>query len=45
MAIYQRCDDWYIDFNFNGQRIRESVGPSKKDAQKVIDKKKMEMGR
>jgi len=26
MAIYQRGENWYIDFRFKGQRIRESIG-------------------
>lgn len=43
MAIYQRGNNWYIDFTFKGQRIRESIGPSKKNAQKVIDKRKTEV--
>ena len=43
MAIYQRGDNYYIDFRFKGQRIRESIGPSKKDAEKVIAKKKTEI--
>jgi len=43
MAIYQRGENWYIDFTFKGQRVRESIGPSKKNAQKVIDKKKTEI--
>jgi hypothetical protein len=25
MGVYQRGDNWYIDFTFNGQRIRESI--------------------
>jgi site-specific recombinase XerD len=40
MAIYKRGENWYIDFTFKGQRIRESIGPSRKDAQKVIAKRK-----
>ena len=43
MAIYQRGENWYIDFTFKGQRVRESVGPSKKDAEKVIAKRKTEI--
>lgn len=43
MAIYQRGSNWYIDFTFHGQRIREMIGPSRKGAQKVIDKKKAEI--
>ena len=43
MGIYQRGDNWYIDFRFKGQRVRESIGPSKKNAQKVIDKNRTEI--
>jgi len=43
MAIYQRGDNWYIDFTFKGQRVRESIGPSRKGAEKVIAKKKAEI--
>ena len=43
MAVYQRGENWYIDFTFKGQRIRESIRPSKKNAQKVIDKRKTEI--
>jgi integrase len=43
MAIYQRGNNWYIDFTFHGQRIREMIGPSRKGAQKVIDKRKAEI--
>jgi len=43
MGVYQRGENWYIDFTFKGQRIRESIGPSRKDAEKVIAKKKTEI--
>lgn len=43
MAIYQRGENWYIDFTFKSQRIRESIGPSRKDAEKVIAKRKTEI--
>jgi integrase len=43
MAIYKRGKNWYIDFTFKGQRIRESIGPSRKGADKVIAKKKAEI--
>jgi hypothetical protein len=36
MAVYQRGENWYIDFRFKDQRIRESIGPSRKGAEKVI---------
>jgi hypothetical protein len=42
MAVCQRGDNWYIDFTFKGQRIRESIGPSRKNADRVIAKKKTE---
>lgn len=40
MSIYQRGDNWYIDFYFKGQRIRKCIGPSRKGAEKVIAKRK-----
>lgn len=43
MAIYQRGKNWYIDFTFHGQRIREMIGPSRKGAEKVIAKRKAEI--
>jgi len=43
MAIYQRGNNWYIDFRSKGQRVRESIGPSRKDAEKIIAKKKTEI--
>ena len=43
MAVYQRGKNYYIDFTFDGERIRERIGPSRKGAQKVIEKKKAEI--
>jgi len=43
MAIYKRGDNWYIDFAFHGQRIREMIGPSRKGAEKVIAKRRAEI--
>ena len=43
MAIYLRGNNWYIDFTFKGQRVRESIGPSRKDAGKVVAKRKTEI--
>ncbi len=43
MGVYKRGDNWYIDFTFKGQRIRECIGPSRKGAVKVIAKKKAEI--
>ena len=36
----QKRRERYIDFTFKGQRIRESIGPSRKGAEAVIAKKK-----
>jgi integrase len=43
MAVYQRGKNWYVDFSFKGQRIRESIGPSRRNAEKVIAKRKTEI--
>jgi hypothetical protein len=43
MTVYKRGDNWYIDFTFKGQRIKESIGPSRKDAEKVMARKKKEI--
>jgi integrase len=43
MAIYQRGKNWYIDFTFKGQRIRESIGHSRRNAKKVMAKKETEI--
>ncbi len=41
MAIYQRGDNWYIDFYFHGHRIREMIGPSRKLAETIVAKRKV----
>ena len=43
MSVYLRGENWYIDFVFKRKRVRESIGPSRKDAEKVIAKKKTEI--
>jgi integrase len=43
MSIYKRGKNYYVDFWFKGQRVRESIGPTKKDAEKVIRKKTTEI--
>jgi integrase len=43
MAVYQRGNNWYMDFTFHGHRVREMIGPSRKGAEKVISKKKAEI--
>jgi integrase len=43
MSVYQRGKNWYIDFTFKGQRVRESIGPKRKTANEVIAKRKTEI--
>jgi len=43
MRVFQRGDNWYIDFRFKGQRVRECIGPSRKIAEAVIAKRKTEI--
>src|SRR5438477_4871418 len=35
-TIYKRGNSWCVGFTVNGRRIRETVGPNKKIAQKVL---------
>ena len=41
MAIFKKNNTWYIDYYVNGRRKRESIGPSKKLAKKVLQKRKV----
>jgi len=43
MGAYKKGKNWYIDFYVNGQRKREMVGPSKKEAELVLGKRKAEV--
>ncbi len=43
MGVYKKSRNWYIDFYANGQRKREMVGPSKKEAELVLGKRKAEV--
>src|SRR5512139_4144091 len=43
MGVYKRGNNFYIDFRFHGERIREMIGHSKKDEDKVIAKRKAEI--
>jgi integrase len=40
MGFYKKGDNWYIDFYADGQRKREMVGPSKREAELVLGKRK-----
>ncbi|MDD5008170.1 MAG: site-specific integrase [Syntrophorhabdaceae bacterium] len=43
MGIFQKKDNWYIDYYVNGRRKREKIGPSKKLAGDVLHKRKIEI--
>ena len=43
MAIYNQNGKWFIDYYYNGKRIRESVGTSKKLALKALEARKGEI--
>jgi integrase len=43
MGVYKKGLNWYVDFYTNGQRKRERVGPSKREAELVLGKKKAEV--
>jgi len=44
MGIYKKGKNWYIDYYLpNGKRKREKIGPSKKQAELVLNKRKAEI--
>jgi hypothetical protein len=43
MGIYRKKDDWYIDYYAFGKRKREKIGPSKRLAENVLRKRKVEI--
>jgi len=43
MSVYKRGKNWYIDFTFQRERVREMIGPSRKIADAVIAKRKAEI--
>ncbi len=45
MRIYQRKGVWYIDYSFNGRRLRKAVGRSKKIADLALKKVELEIAR
>jgi hypothetical protein len=38
MGVYKRGDVWYIDFYVGGKRMKEAVGPKKKEAEAALGK-------
>jgi len=43
VGVYKKGDSWWIDYYAFGRRRREKIGPSKKLAQNVLRKKKLEI--
>ena len=43
MALYQKQDNWYIDYYANGRRKREKIGTSKTLAETVLKKRKVQV--
>jgi len=43
MGIFLKHENWYIDYYVNGKRKREKVGSSKKLAETVLQKRKVEI--
>jgi integrase len=36
MGIYRRAKAWYIDYSFNGRRVRKRIGPSREEAVEIL---------
>ena len=43
MAIFKKGKNWYIDYYLNGKRKREMIGGSHKLAERVLDKRKVQI--
>jgi len=43
MAIYQKNGNWFIDYRVEGRRKREKIGSSKKLAEQVLAKRKIDI--
>ena len=43
MAVYKKKKTWFIDYYFQGRRIREAIGPSKKLAQQALMVRKVQI--
>ena len=43
MALFQKQGKWYIDYRFEGRRIRECIGRSKRLAKRALDARKGEI--
>jgi hypothetical protein len=43
MGTFRRDENWFIDYRVHGRRKREKVGPSKKLAEEVLRKRKLQI--
>lgn len=43
MGIYKKRENWYIDYYFQGKRVREKVSPSKKEAKDALSTRQTEI--
>src|SRR5262249_43179876 len=43
MGLYKRGDTWAIQFFANGKRVREAIGPSKRQAELVLAKRRADL--
>ena len=43
MAIFKKNNNWYIDYYVNGRRKREKIGPNRKQALIVLQKRKVQI--
>ncbi len=45
MSVYKRRDVWWIDYYFNGERIREAVGGNRREAEAALEARKTDIRR
>jgi len=43
MGLFRRKDNWYIDYYVNGRRQREKIGTNKRQAEMVLQKRKVQV--
>ncbi|TET62236.1 site-specific integrase, partial [Candidatus Aerophobetes bacterium] len=43
MGVFKKGENWYIDYYVQGRRKREKIGPSKVQAQVVLQKRKVQI--
>ena len=43
MAVYKKGNKWYVDYYVDGRRRRECIGPTRRQAELVLKKRKVEI--